>query len=228
MGPFDEEIKGIAIALNPSLLSIRYALENGFNFLLTHHPLLFSGLKKVDISTSIGQVISLAVSGRVTIYSLHTPWDSAVGGGNDYWADLLGLKNRLPLLPIREDPKAGIGRVGEIDGSSFYDVVSFLRKEVNFLIPVFSGRERIYKIAVCTGSGGDLLERTISMGVDLYITADLKYHQVLNARDAGLNLIVLSHHEMEEKTLSYLKDRVKKLFSGLKLEVLREEDPFSR
>ncbi|MBC7240261.1 MAG: Nif3-like dinuclear metal center hexameric protein, partial [Chloroflexi bacterium] len=41
LGPFDEEIKGIAIALNPSLLSIRYALENGFNFLLTHHPLLF-------------------------------------------------------------------------------------------------------------------------------------------------------------------------------------------
>lgn len=173
-------------------------------------------------------MISLAISGRVTIYSLHTPWDSAIGGGNDYWADFLGLVNRTPIVPLKGVPQAGMGRVGVVYGTSFRDVVSFLKKRVKFLIPIFSGRDRIYKVALCTGSGGDLLEKVIALGADLYITCDLKYHQILNALNAGLNLVILSHHEMEEESLSYLKGKLETLLPDVRLEVLREEDPLSR
>ncbi|MCS7232747.1 MAG: Nif3-like dinuclear metal center hexameric protein [Synergistetes bacterium] len=226
VGPFDDEIRRIGVALNPSLRTLYLAVEKGCNFLLTHHPLILTGLRRVDLSGSIGKVINLAILKKITIYSIHTPWDSALGGGNDYWADLLGLENRNPIVPLRENPQTGIGRVGEVYGTSFYDMVSFLKKEVRFLIPVFSGKDKIYKVALCTGSGGDLLEKVISLRVDVYITCDLKYHQILNALYAGLNLIILSHHEMEEKSLFYLERRLRDLLPSLGLEILKEEDPF--
>lgn len=203
-------------------------MEKGCDFLLTHHPLIFPELKKIDLSRNLGRVISLAISERITIYSIHTPWDSAIGGGNDYWADILGLEGRAPIVPLKGEPQGGIGRIGVVYGTSFYDMVSFLKERVRFLIPIFSGKDRIYKVALCTGSGGDLLQKVIALGADLYITCDLKYHQILDALNFGLNLIILSHHEMEEESLSYLERKLRTLLPDIRLEVLKEEDPLSK
>ncbi|MCD6363973.1 MAG: Nif3-like dinuclear metal center hexameric protein [Synergistetes bacterium] len=227
IGPFDSEIRRVGVALNPSFHSIASAAESNCDFLITHHPLFFCPLKRIDLSTPVGKSVSLALCNRITVYSLHTPWDSAVGGGNDFWADLLGLQNRAPIVPAPADPRAGMGRIGEIGEISFEEIVSHLKDSVSFLIPVFAGRERISKVAVCMGSCGDLLGRVRELSAHLFITADLKYHQILEAVSFKINLIIMSHHEMEERTLPKLADHVRKLAPELDVQVILERDPLS-
>jgi len=225
VGPFEGEVKVVGLALNPSLFSIKSAIEKGCDFLLVHHPLIFPSIRRIDTSTAIGKVIEVAFSHRITLYALHTPWDVTSGGSSDYWADLIGLGDRCPILPARSDSKIGIGRIGRIESVSFDDMVSFLKRQVNFLLPVQVGRKEISKVAICSGSGGDLLDRVIALGADLYITSDLKYHQVLKALNAGVNLLILSHHEMEERSLIYLERELKKLVFNIDLNLLKERDP---
>lgn len=227
VGPFDNEVKRIGIALNASLSSLNESINRECDFLLTHHPLIFRSLRRVDLSSELGQLIALAVSRRITIYALHTPWDSYPGGSSDYWADLLGLRERDPLSPLREFPQAGIGRIGEVEPMLFEDVISFLRRQVKFMIPVGDRKAKVRKVAICAGSGGDLLERVVSLRGDLYITSDLKYHQILQAMSSGVNVVLLSHHEMEESSLIYLVREIKKLLPRLEVELIRERDPLS-
>ncbi len=228
IGPFDSDVRRVGIALNPSFHSISVAAESKCDFLITHHPLFFGSLKRVDLTSPIGRCVSLALCNRITVYALHTPWDSALGGGNDFWADLLGLKNRVPMVPSSADSRAGIGRIGDIDEVPFEEFVLRLRKHVSFLIPVFAGRDRVSRIAVCTGSCGDLVGKAWELGAHVFITSDLKYHQILEAISSQVNLAILSHHEMEEKTLPKLAEVIRGIAPGLDAQVILERDPLLR
>lgn len=81
----------ILLALDITLEVVQYAVDHGYNFIFSHHPLLFHKLKRIDLTTPTGKVIALALANRVCLYSMHTNLDVIRGGVSDALAELLGL-----------------------------------------------------------------------------------------------------------------------------------------
>ncbi len=92
-------LQGVLCCLDITAEVIDEALECGANFIFSHHPLLFKPLARIDLDVFPGNLISRAVAAGITLFSAHTNLDSVTGGVNDHLAQLLGIKNCLPLLP---------------------------------------------------------------------------------------------------------------------------------
>jgi len=93
------EVTGVLVCLDVSEAVIEEAAEKGYNMILSHHPLLFEGLKIVDNTTYAGGCIAKLLKHGISLYCAHTSMDSAEGGINTWLADLFGLEDRRSLLP---------------------------------------------------------------------------------------------------------------------------------
>lgn len=93
VGKKEGKVTKIAIALSPTLEIIEKAIDNGCNILLTHHPLIFKALKRIDTTKPIGKSIELALKNDLLVYTLHTNFDSVSSGLNYTIAKDLGLDN---------------------------------------------------------------------------------------------------------------------------------------
>ncbi len=85
-------VKSIMVALDPLPDIVAEACRKKINLLITHHPLIFKPLSRIDFSTSVGSTIQLSVQNRLALFAAHTNLDSASGGINDIISEKLGLK----------------------------------------------------------------------------------------------------------------------------------------
>ena len=97
VGDPDARVGRIAISLNANLTAVREASGRGGAVLVTHHPLLFSELKRIDAGTPTGRIVTEAIRKNVHIISCHTNADWAPGGVNDALAEALDLRAVEPL-----------------------------------------------------------------------------------------------------------------------------------
>ena len=98
-GDKEQEITGVLVCFDPSVEVIEEAIALNANLIISHHPVLRNGLKKIEPVDKIGRIICKAIENRIVIYSMHTNIDSATGGGNDAFAEKLGLKQCAVLSP---------------------------------------------------------------------------------------------------------------------------------
>lgn len=142
VGDPDEELTGVLLALDASEALVLEAIERGCNLIVTHHPLLFKGLKRIGMSSYIERTVALALKHNVAIYAAHTNADNAVEGLNAMLAEELGLSNVRPLSQVSGSMSelttfvpqeylsvvqealwaAGAGRIGAYDSCSFANV----------------------------------------------------------------------------------------------------------
>ncbi len=105
VGDLSEKLEKISIALTPTVDIVQKAIDNGSNLLITHHPMIFKSMKSINTKMPIGKMISLAMSNNLTIYTLHTNFDSAKTGLNYSIAKGLGLDNIEVLSVSGYNPK---------------------------------------------------------------------------------------------------------------------------
>ncbi len=86
-------VKKIWVALDPTEKIVEAACRKDINLLITHHPLIFKPLKSIDLSTTAGSIINIALCRHMAIFAAHTNLDKATGGINDILAGRIGLKN---------------------------------------------------------------------------------------------------------------------------------------
>lgn len=200
IGNLEEEVKGIYIALDAEIFHVKKAIELGANFIITHHPLIFGGIKSLTHGEFMYEVIALAMKHKLTIYATHTPFDQSE----------VGMKNS-PLLKFGTnidydfvlDEGITFGTLMDVEPNSFEDcqnkIVETLEPYgLTHLTRAYKANDNaIKKVAIMGGSGaGYICDAKIS-GADLYITADVKYHDIQLAKRLGLNLIDLSHDQSE-------------------------------
>ncbi len=115
-GRRDREVTGVYVGLDATEAVIQGAIDSGCNMLLTHHPLLFSPVKKVNDEDFVGNRILTMIEHGISYYAMHTSYDSAPGCMADRAAELLGIRDGMPLEPVNEDgePPCGIGKVGQL------------------------------------------------------------------------------------------------------------------
>jgi dinuclear metal center YbgI/SA1388 family protein len=202
-------LRGVGVTLDPSLQAMRMASEMGCSALVAHHPLFFSPIRRLNISEGVGACAAYAIRHGLSVFALHTNWDSSPIGVNSVIARKLGLQGASPLVPSRLS--WGSGAVGTLAGPmSPLECGGFIKNSLMLSRLELHGATDapVVKIALCGGSGGALWREALACGVDAFFTADMKYHDRLDALEAGLRLFVADHGEMENFTMKSLADVV--------------------
>lgn len=218
----NNEINKVLLALSPTLDVIEQAIDKGCGLIIAHHPMIFGKINKIKTGNYTGLAIIKAIQNNIQIYSAHTNLDVVQNGVADKLAALLNLNN----IKIIEDTilDSGFGRVGELEKEEnleeFLGKLKQLLNIENLKLINPSNIEKIKRIAVCPGSGGEFIKDL--KDVDLYITGDVKYHTALEV--GNMVVVDAGHLETERIILSDLKE----LLDDLDIEILiaQESSPW--
>lgn len=203
---------------------ISEAINIGAELIVAHHPLLFHPLRQVLADDPAGRkVISLAENG-VSAICMHTNLDIADGGVNDALMDVLGAKTTGLLEPAGTDEDGtplGCGRIGFLpEAIPLSEFLPFLTQRLKVSgLRFCSGGRDVYRIAVCGGAGGSMLELAFEAGCDTFVTADIKYDRFLTAKELGVNLIDADHFCTENVVIPVLTQKLKKRFPELDVQM---------
>jgi dinuclear metal center YbgI/SA1388 family protein len=183
-----EPVRRVLFAVDPTTAVVDEVVETGADLLVTHHPLLLTPVHGVPADDPRGRLVHRLIRAGAALFVAHTNADRAPDHGvNDALAAVLGLRNAVPLESAGADPRAGLGRIGQLERPLTLREFAELAAAV---LPVTVGgvriagdpERRIATVAVCGGSGGSLLGAAAAAGADVLLTSDVKHHP---ASDAG-------------------------------------------
>lgn len=200
-------VRGVAVALDPTIPTLQAAQEAGANVLVTHHP-VFIDAPDSFIPASIqghtsGAVIRFACEQGMSIMSFHTALDVSVAG----LASLPKLLRLTPigvLEPLDSDSSKGFGQICKPGSAEDAQGVS-LRHLSARCVSVFESLPRVWgssekvvqRIVTCGGSAGSLISECLDQGIECLICGEAKYHEALDASLSGLSIIELGHDVSE-------------------------------
>jgi len=201
VGDEKADIKKVLVALDVTKEVVNEAIDIGANVIITHHPLIFSGIKQITTSMPVGEKICMLIKNNISHIAIHTNLDVVFGGTNDVLADIIGLKNIEVLAPTKEidDVKYGIGRIGDLEETRFSEFAEKVKKSLNLkAIKIVGEKNRVIKrVGLCSGSGIEFMKDAISKEADVYITSDIRFHESQKALDMGICLIDATHYASE-------------------------------
>ena len=207
-------VTGVYIALDATEDAVSAALDYGCNVLLTHHPLLFKGIKAVcDENTVSRKVIDLILSG-LTAMAFHTRLDTVDGGVNDILATRLGLQNVVSFGDRDNAEGKEMGRIGSLPAPmSPEDFAQLVKDRLNApSVLCASAEELISRVAVLGGGGDGDVGAALAAGADAYVTGELKYHQLCDIPFEGMTLVAAGHYHTEFPVCAVLRDMVEDIY----------------
>ena len=218
-GNKDKDIKRVLLALDVDLNTIGEAIENKCDMIVSHHPMFFKGLKRIDFSEPEGKAVELLIKNDICVFSAHTNMDAAENGINQRLAELFELSDIKVLEPI--DEKTGIGRIGTLKEEMTTEEFSKLLKEkLNTPFVKVSGEKNIKRLAICSGSGAEYFSLAKENGCDCLLTADVKYHNAIEAKENGICLIDAGHFPTEKLVCDIFKE----ILEDLPIELIISDD----
>ena len=218
VGRLDDELKGgVLLAVDVTEKVIEEAIEKGCGLIITHHPIIFHPLKRLNSASVVERCVEMAIRHNIALYACHTNLDSAKGGMSWRVGEMLGLQDMEILQPTSEN--AGFGVVGTLP--SAMDENAFLSKvKQTFSVEALRhsellGRE-VKRIAICTGAGASLMREARASQCDIYLTADLKYNDFYTP-DSHFVVVDMGHFESEFCVIAILFDILSKIFINFAL-----------
>ncbi len=197
VGNENEKVRAILFCLDLTNEVVDEAEELGANLVITHHPVIFTPLKKLTSNMPVYRAIERGIS----IISAHTNLDKAVPGVNTVLAESLGLRNIAPISVIdAEKLDYGYGCVGELESYVTAEEISNLvKKSLNIAAVRCSDNsdKQINRVAVIGGSGGSLLNMVKKISADCFVTGDVKLDVFYTANDIGVTIIDAGHYHTE-------------------------------
>lgn len=216
IGDPSTEIKGVLCCLDSTEDIIQEAKHKGCNLVIAHHPIVFSGLKKINGKNYIERTVIKAIKEDIAIYAIHTNLDNVLlNGVNQKIGEKLGLTNAKILSPKQQDqPEIGSGLIGvlprKIKADKFLqDLKATMRTECIRYAGTLE--KEISTVALCGGSGSFLLQEAIRQGADIFVTGDFKYHQFFDGEDKII-IADIGHYESEQFTIELLIELMKNNF----------------
>lgn len=216
VGTTHTEIERVLLALDATPEAVAEAARVDAQLLLTHHPLMIHGTKRL----MPGEPAYELIRRNIGHYCAHTNLDSAVGGVNDVLAELFGLTDTRPLQPSAHDLRAGLGRVGDIAPQPLEALARAVAHALKTPVRVCGdGARMVSRAAICGGGGSSLIDAARSSGAQVYISGDLKHHEALGALENGLCLIDATHAGTEMPVLKRLFSCLQGVRNGLQCDV---------
>jgi len=210
VGDFNEEISEIVLSIDVDEKLIDSLAEN--TLLITHHPIIFGGLKELDFSKYPANLIQKMIRKNISNIAMHTNFDQT--HLNEYVAiEVLGYKI------LKKD-----GFVAYLDVNEKFDTFASKISSAFGLeiVRCVKCSEVVKKVALTTGSGCSLIP---TLDADCFLTGDIKYHDAMEAKSINLSLIDIGHYESEHFFAQILEKNLKNL--GLKVIIASSENPFT-
>ena len=211
IGSGEETVTGVVVCLDCTEEVIDEAIRLDCNLIVSHHPAIFYGIKKINDANATERLIRKAIKEEIAIYAIHTNLDNVLANGvNERIANELGLSVKGILNPKTPDLKTGAGILASFE--SPVTEVEFLQLLKDRMKSEVIRHTRllgtpIREVAICGGSGGFLLDYAKKSSVQALITADYKYHGFFDA-DGELLVCDIGHYESEQYTINLLQELI--------------------
>lgn len=208
----EKSVSRVLLALDVTAEVIEEAAAFGAELILSHHPLIFHPMKTVRTDDLTGKLVIALIRNGISAICLHTNLDIVDGGVNDALSKAIGAVvtgklecGRIAELPAEESMEEFVSRVTEalaVSGARYYD----------------SGRS-VKRIALCGGSGGELVYEAPALGCDTVLTGEVKYNQWLDAKALGINVVDADHFCTENVVVPVLAELLHAGFPELELRI---------
>ncbi len=203
----------VSLDITPEVINEAKAI--GAQMIISHHPVIFRPLKNIHPENP---VYGLMKNGLCAICA-HTNLDCANGGVNDLLIRLVGVEGDVEILYDGEG--LPIGRMGTLPRAT--DIHNYAIKVKHALtancVRYADAEKTVKKVAVIGGAGADDIENALKAGADTFVTGDVKYHQFLDAKNIGINLIDAGHFATENPVVQALRDKLSEKIPEVRFEV---------
>lgn len=231
VGDREQEVHHIFAALDVTDETLQQAIDCGADMIVTHHPLLFSAVKKVTTDDFIGNRIVKMIRHGISYYAMHTNFD--VKGMADLNALSLQMQDPQVLEVTYEDEtghKEGIGRVGNLKQEmTLKDFGTFTKEQLGLeMVQVYGDLEKtVNRVAVSSGSGKSMIKEALKADAQVLVTGDIDYHSGIDAVAQGLAVIDAGHFGTEMIFIEHMEKELKEMFPVLKVSSAVIKQPFA-
>ena len=215
----ETEVSGALLCLDVNEKIVDEAIQKGCNLIVSHHPLLFRGLKTISDLTDVQRTVMKAIVHGICVISMHTNMDNAKGGVNFKIAEKLGLQDVQFFAPKGMDGiEAGSGVIGALpEALAADDFVQAVKKAFDVECAMCNEllRRKIQKVAICGGAGDFLLDEALKAGADAFITGEMHYHQYFGY-EQRIQICVIGHYQSEQFTSEIFREIIERECPGIK------------
>ena len=248
VGRSDREVSRIYVALDATCTVVDAAIDAGCDLIVTHHPIIFRGVKSINDKSALGLKLLDLIRNDVSVFSMHTNFDSCPGGMADIVCAALGLRKTGLMEPtgfLPKDTQNGAAeglqlRVVETEGDVNPDAYGIgftaelpellsaaelaARVKACFGLPFvqyYDAGMPIRRIACCPGSGRGELKEVLSLGADAFLSGDMGHHEGLDLCEEGISLLDAGHYGLEHIFVHYIAEFLRAEFP--EAEIIEEE-----
>ena len=205
--PHDTCVNRILLSLDATTQAVSKAIDEKFDLIITHHPLIFRPVSSIVN----GKYISL-IENDIAVFSFHTRFDTVSGGVNDTLASILGL--------VKIESRS-IMRIGELEKEMPTDsFAQFVKAKLNCpCLNYVKRRDTVKKVALVGGDGKGFSTEAENVGADTYITGNMSYNTMIDASEGKLNVIEAGHYNTEFPSMYAMKDILLSVNSEFEIEI---------
>ena len=222
VGLTEAEVSGALLCLDVTESIVDEAVSKGCNFIVSHHPLLFRGLKTISDLTDVQRTVRKAIQKDVCVVSMHTNMDNARGGVNFKIASKLCLNDVAFMSSKRVgDIECGSGVIGMLAEPMAADDFVLLVKRTFGVECVMTNellRRPVSRVAICGGAGDFLLDEAVAAGADAFITGEMHYHQYFGY-EQRIQICVIGHYQSEQYTAEVFREIIQAECPGVRTEI---------
>ena len=222
LGLTEADVSGALLCLDVNEQIVDEALRKDCNLIVSHHPLLFRGLKQISGADYVQRCVIKALKNDIVIVSMHTNMDNAKNGVNWKIAERLGLQ-QCQFFAQKQvgDIEAGSGVVGLLpQPMAADDFILMVKRQFGVECVLCNEllRRPIRKVALCGGAGDFLLPDAVGLGADAFITGEMHYHQYFGY-EQRIQICVIGHYQSEQFTSEIFRDIINKECPGVRTEI---------
>ena len=222
VGLTEAEVSGALLCLDVNERIVDEAIAKGCNLIVSHHPLLFRGLKQISGADDVQRSVIKAIKHDIVVISMHTNMDNAKDGVNWRIAAHLGLTGTTFFAPKTVDGiEAGSGVIGTLPAPmAADDFILEVKKQFDVECAMCNEllRRPVSKVAICGGAGDFLLGEALAQGADAFITGEMHYHQYFGY-EQRIQICVIGHYQSEQYTSEIFRDIIQRECPGVRAEI---------
>ena len=209
-------VNRVLVTLDVTEEIVDYAIDNGFDLILSHHPLVFKPLRAIDPENHISRKLVKLIKAGISVLSFHTRADKVKGGVNDCLARLLGLDD---IEPFGDDC---LGRIGHLEcETSMEEFATRVKSALGIeKLIVSDAYNPVYTIALVGGDGKGYISDALDMGADTYLSGRIGYNVMEEAAEMGINLIEAGHYATEFPVTKFFSNLIAKIDPRIPVEIV--------
>lgn len=198
IGTLQKEVHKVMLALDVREQTVAEAIEQGMDLLIVKHAPIFRPIKDLVADKVQNQIYIDLIKHDIAVYVSHTNIDIVEDGLNDWFCQLLDIKDSAYITETGTN--RGIGRIGQIAPQTFGELANKVKQvfgldSLRLVTYEAQDLERVVeRVAICGGSGQSFYKDALAKGAQVYITGDIYYHTAQEMLSDGLLALDPGHH----------------------------------